>query len=274
MSRKNRSRARVIRGAFLLAPLALGVSSALAAPVPGGTLDPLSIPKYVTPLVIPPVLFDDAAAPMTVSVALRQFQQQVLPTGFPATTLWGYCDASQPGTTTCNNPAYTFEVTRNTTTTVTWVNDLVDVNGNFLTHIIRDNDGDPATVDDPIIDQTLHWANPPQECVSGIPRTDCHGISGDPYVGPIPMVTHVHGAHVGPISDGYPEAWWLPAASNIPAGYATQGTSTTISTAVRRTQAPRCTSTPTTSPRPPSGFTTTAWVSRVSTSMPPARASG
>ena len=24
-------------------------------------------------------------------------------------------------------------------------------------------------------------------------------------------------------SDGYPEAWWLPAANNIPAGYATQG---------------------------------------------------
>jgi len=37
-------------------------------------------------------------------------------------------------------------------------------------------------------------------------------------------VTHVHGAHVGPESDGYPEAWWLPAASNIPAGWATSGT--------------------------------------------------
>ena len=37
------------------------------------------------------------------------------------------------------------------------------------------------------------------------------------------MVTHVHGAHVNPESDGYPEAWWLPAANNIPAGYATQG---------------------------------------------------
>ena len=38
------------------------------------------------------------------------------------------------------------------------------------------------------------------------------------------MVMHVHGAHVGPGSDGYPEAWWLPAASNIPDTYATEGT--------------------------------------------------
>ncbi|HEY5657301.1 MAG TPA: multicopper oxidase domain-containing protein [Myxococcota bacterium] len=44
------------------------------------------------------------------------------------------------------------------------------------------------------------------------------------YQGPVPLVTHVHGAHVGPESDGYPEAWWLPAARNIPEGYATRGT--------------------------------------------------
>ena len=29
------------------------------------------------------------------------------------------------------------------------------------------------------------------------------------------MVPHVHGAHVGPVSDGYPEAWWLPNATDI-----------------------------------------------------------
>ena len=39
------------------------------------------------------------------------------------------------------------------------------------------------------------------------------------------MVTHVHGAvGVGDDSDGYAEAWYLPAANNIPAGYATEGT--------------------------------------------------
>src|SRR5205814_1506943 len=43
-----------------------------------------------------------------------------------------------------------------------------------------------------------------------------------PYTGPVPMVPHVHGAHVSPESDGYPEAWWLPAASNL-RGFATHG---------------------------------------------------
>ena len=38
------------------------------------------------------------------------------------------------------------------------------------------------------------------------------------------MVTHVHGAHVNDDSDGYPETWYLPAAADIPAGYATEGT--------------------------------------------------
>ena len=39
------------------------------------------------------------------------------------------------------------------------------------------------------------------------------------------MVTHVHGAvGVGDDSDGYAEAWYLPAAINIPADYATVGT--------------------------------------------------
>jgi bilirubin oxidase len=34
----------------------------------------------------------------------------------------------------------------------------------------------------------------------------------------------VHGAHTTQESDGYPQAWYLPAANNIPAGYATTGT--------------------------------------------------
>ena len=38
-------------------------------------------------------------------------------------------------------------------------------------------------------------------------------------------MTHVHGAvGVHDDSDGYAEAWYLPAARDIPAGYATEGT--------------------------------------------------
>jgi FtsP/CotA-like multicopper oxidase with cupredoxin domain len=198
--------------------LSLSISSALAVPVPGGSLDPLTIPKYVTPLVIPPVLYDDmgGTTPIEGRVALRQISQQVLPPPLPPTTLWAYGNPADP--TTFNNPAFTFDVTQNTTTTVTWINELVDASGAYLPHIIQDAAGNP------IIDQTLHWAAPNRDCLDGIPRTDCQGASSSPYTGPIPMVTHLHGAHVGPISDGFPEAWWLPAANNIPAGYATEGT--------------------------------------------------
>jgi FtsP/CotA-like multicopper oxidase with cupredoxin domain len=217
----------------------LGATGGFAAPLPGGTLNPLSIPKYVTPLVIPPVLFDDqltdpAFNPATKEVALRQFDQQVLPTtgclaaqalnpdlacnddAFPKTTLWGYGDPNRPGT--FNNPAFTFEVTKGTPTTVKWINGLVDANGKFLKHIIQDANGKP------VIDQTLHWANPRQQCADGPRRPDCRGSNAAVYNGPAPMVTHVHGAHVNPESDGHPEAWWLPAANNIPASYATAGT--------------------------------------------------
>jgi len=54
-------------------------------------------------------------------------------------------------------------------------------------------------------------------------HTDCETHVPDPYTGPVPIVTHLHGAHVDPHSDGYPEAWWLPGANDIPAGYATTG---------------------------------------------------
>ncbi|MEN8167836.1 MAG: multicopper oxidase domain-containing protein [Pseudomonadota bacterium] len=217
--------------AAAILPLSLSVTSALAVPVPGGSLDPTTIPKYVTPLVIPPVLYADNGAPLDASVALRQITQQVLPTtgcsdasavrvaagllpipcagdAFPLTPLWAYGDPADP--TSFNNPAFTFEVTKDTLTRVNWINDLTDpATGQFLTHIIRDSSGNP------IIDQTLHWANPGQDCIDGVAETDCRGNSDAPYMGPVPMVTHVHGAHVGPVSDGYPEAWWLPKASNI-----------------------------------------------------------
>jgi FtsP/CotA-like multicopper oxidase with cupredoxin domain len=54
-------------------------------------------------------------------------------------------------------------------------------------------------------------------------ETDCRGFVPGPYVGPVPIVTHLHGAHVDPESDGFPEAWYLPDANNIPGTYARRG---------------------------------------------------
>jgi bilirubin oxidase len=70
------------------------------------------------------------------------------------------------------------------------------------------------------VDQTLHWANPP----GGLEGRDDRGNVAKPYTGPVPIVTHLHGGHTTDDSDGYAEAWFLPNAINIPAGYSTEGT--------------------------------------------------
>jgi len=227
----------VVLGVAVLAIFALSIPPAFAAPVPGGTLDPLTIPKYVTPLVIPPVMNNTGTA-NDYDIAVRQFQQQILPGGiwdvlggtafgFPATTVWSYGPAADPlpdasgvnpaipagiapaPNSQFNYPAYTVETMANQTldpaayVNVRWINDLKPNFGagqGFLTHILP-------------LDQTLHWANPATAtlCRDGNPGTDCATNDPNPYLGPVPIVTHVHGAHVDPHSDGYPEAWWLPA---------------------------------------------------------------
>ena len=137
-------------------------------------------------------------------IAVRQFQQQILPPGFPRTTVWSYGSPNHAGT--FNYPAFTIEARWNRTTRVRWINGLVDGQGNYLPHILP-------------VDQTLHWANPP----GGRDMRDMSAIDPSPYTGPVPIVTHVHGAHVSQFSDGYPQAWFLPKAKNIPAGYARNG---------------------------------------------------
>jgi FtsP/CotA-like multicopper oxidase with cupredoxin domain len=94
---------------------------------------------------------------------------------------------------------------------VKWINDLKDATGNYLPHLLP-------------VDQTLHWANPPGGVAGRDTRPD-FGSTPGPYTGPVPIVTHVHGAvGVADDSDGYAEAWYLPDADNIPTGYATEGT--------------------------------------------------
>lgn len=213
----------VLTGALLITPVLAGIQNAMAVPLPGGTLDPLSIPKYVSPLVVPPEMPKSPKTKRTdpdYQIAVRQFKQQILPAGFPATTVWSYGREGDPTPTvapslgsTFNYPAFTIENTQNRKTKIRWINELVDENGNYLPHLFAN-----------AIDQTLHWANPAMDCIDGMPRTDCRGSSQQPYYGPVPMIPHVHGAHVGPESDGYPEAWWMPAANDLPSDYATNGT--------------------------------------------------
>ena len=197
------------------------------AQIEGGSLDPNDVTKYVTPLLIPPVMPRAGTIPQKggkpidyYEISMKQFPQQILPASLPATTVWGYGavrSASKKGLLLHNAPSLTIEAMWNRPVRVKWINDLVDDNGNYLPHLLP-------------VDPTLHWANPPQGSDSAYgssPRDSrpTFASTPGPYTGPVPIVTHVHGAvGVGDESDGYAEAWYLPAANNIPDGYATEGT--------------------------------------------------
>jgi FtsP/CotA-like multicopper oxidase with cupredoxin domain len=192
-----------------------------AAAIPGGTLDPTTVPKYQTRLLIPPVMPQAGTIPRRggppadyYEISLRQFDQQILPVGLPVTTVWGYGPVAAGrgrGLMIHHAPSLTIEARWNRPVRVKWVNELVDAAGNYLPHLLP-------------VDPTLHWANPP----GGTDGRDMRPLFSETpgrYTGPVPIVTHAHGAvGVGDESDGYAEAWYLPAANDIPAGYATTGT--------------------------------------------------
>jgi FtsP/CotA-like multicopper oxidase with cupredoxin domain len=207
-------------GLFLVS-FAGGTRIVRAVPIPGASLDPEDITKYATPLLIPPVMPrartipDPGGKPIDYyEISMRQLSQQILPSGLPPTTVWGYgavkSDSSR-GLLLHNAPSLTIEARWNRPVRVKWINELVDADGNYLPHLLA-------------VDPTLHWANPPGGMTGRDTRPQFDSTPG-PYTGPVPIVTHVHGAvGVGDESDGYAEAWYLPAAGNIPAGYATEGT--------------------------------------------------
>ncbi len=220
LSRRSLLKLSLAGGAALFIPWRLG-SAVVRGQIAGGTLMPGDIPKYATPLLIPPVMPRAAVIPNLrgkpidyYEISMRQFAQQILPSGLPATTVWGYgavASANRRGLLLHNAPSLTIEARWNRPVRVKWINELVDEFGSYLPHLLP-------------VDPTLHWANPPGG-VAGRDSRPSFDETPPPYTGPVPMVTHVHGAvNVGDESDGYTEAWYLPAARNIPHGYATEGT--------------------------------------------------
>lgn len=223
------------------------LANALVLPKAGAqSLDPSAVQKFVDPLprvcgVIP--TFDGAGNATCLAmtntpvggkdyytVAERPFDQPVLSCSddtlspgcagrLPKTGVWGFgpdtaatnvCGGAI--TTNCfHYPAATIVATVKKTVQVKWINELKHSNGNFVTY--------PAGV--PFV-QDHHWANPSNSCDPGGKGVDCTGPGGF-YFGPVPTVVHLHGIRADSESDGIPEAWNLPAANNIPAGFVTHG---------------------------------------------------
>ena len=206
---------------FVLYAYSPGGTKRAVAAIPGGTLDLAGVPKFVTPLLIPPVM-PRASTIMTkggkpvdyYEISVEQFTQQILPSGLPLTTVWGYgavTSASKRGLLIHHAPSLTIESRWNRPVRVKWINGLVDEDGGYLPHLLP-------------VDPTLHWANPPGGTTGRDSRPQFESTPGR-YTGPVPIVTHLHGAvGVGDESDGYAEAWFLPRANDVPQGYATEGT--------------------------------------------------
>jgi spore coat protein A len=136
------------------------------------------IPRFVTPLVVPPAMpATSTSGEMDVyRIAVRQLRQAILPPPLPQTTVWGFGSVDHPGSSFA--PSFTIETTAHRAARIEWRNELVDRKGRYLPHLLP-------------VDQTLHWANPSGE----LGGRDMHGTSQDAYTGPVPWVTHVHGAH-------------------------------------------------------------------------------
>jgi spore coat protein A len=211
----------VVGASALITARFRGVTRVFAQAIPGGTLDPVTTPKFQTPLLIPPVMPKAGTIKQKggknvdyYEISMRQITQQILPAGLPPTTVWGYGAVTGSGKNPLlvhNAPSLTIEAKSGTPVRVKWINDLKDAGGNYLPHLLP-------------VDPTLHWANPPGGDMGRDTRPTFTSTPGR-YTGPVPMVTHVHGSvGVQDDSDGYAEAWYLPAAGNIPAGYADRGT--------------------------------------------------
>ena len=179
-----------VTAAILLTSI-LPIVSAIPPPAGPKLLDPTTIPKYVNqitgapPHYVPDEILDDGTEVYTVE--MTKSKQQVLPPGYPKTTVWGYGGMTNLGYVV-NSPGPSFEATRDVPIKVKWVNNIYSQS--LYT-----------------VDPTIHWANPNQMTMPTTPFL--------PYQAgyamaqrPVPLVTHVHGAVVYSGSDGGPEQWF------------------------------------------------------------------
>ncbi len=180
-------------------------------------LDPKIIPKWVNqldkapPIYVPTNITDNSGklVRQEYTISVGQFEQQLLPsvdssgnpTGFEATTVWGFKGEAKDAVTGENlglvssTPGGTFEAVKGVPVQVKWVNDLVDASGNPLPNLFA-------------VDPTIHWANP-NNLEMPNPNSASSFPSGYAQAqSPVPISIHLHGGEDLSTSDGNPDAWW------------------------------------------------------------------
>ncbi len=173
-------------------------------PVPPTKLDPNLIPKYVNQLPKPPVYQPRIIRRWSpcgtckiehhYTIDVSEFDQQILPPGFPQTRVWGYGGLIRDSKTgkvvySRSSPGATFEAIRGVPISVKWINKLRNE------HLFA-------------VDPTLHWANPndmPHDPPKPWPPFP-PGFLDAQF--PVPIVTHLHGGETESIYDGHPDAWF------------------------------------------------------------------
>ena len=146
--------------------IAMTAMLTIAAIVNGQPLDPMTLTKYRDPLPAPAKI---TGSNLTIGMyEIQQYLHKDLEEASKPTRLWGY-GTSQA---TATYPGPTIEALRGIPTRVNWFNALP------MEHFLP-------------VDETLHWANPPEWPGNGIPT-----------------VVHLHGGETEPESDGHPDAWF------------------------------------------------------------------
>ncbi len=191
----------------LISSLSLGMLSVAQAQAPAspspGPLDPLTIPKYVNRLTKPMVhvpfnSFDNDSHTVVPSytVTAKKIVQQLLPPGFPATSVFAYGGTAKngdqedsPQSVVFSTPGPTFEVIRDQPIFVQYKNEL---------------DGSHMFPVDPTLDS---FANPNNMRIP-LPPFKPYPPGYEQAQKPIPTVTHLHGGVTPSASDGFPQAWF------------------------------------------------------------------
>jgi spore coat protein A len=172
--------------------------------IPQTPLAGKGIPKFVEPLpTFGPSSGISRVSGPSITVSANETQQMILPAsyyaGLPApynagTYVWAY----QVGNSLPIPlyPGVTIEAQRNTTTDVTYVNNLPLSDSQVQKYIT--------------FDESLHWARPTGNAM--MVENDAGQMIGNPtpYGGPPPIVTHLHGAEVSSKYDGGPDQWFTP----------------------------------------------------------------